>query len=102
MGNWNISIHGVGAHHNELFEKDANRMAAQFVEKLREAGHSVASATITFGSEESVVDGVRYCQQRDEIEKASFAARAAQAATPAPAAKPAEAAPKTKVPKSEV
>ena len=29
MGNWNISIHGVGSHHNKQHPKDANRMAAE-------------------------------------------------------------------------
>lgn len=65
MGNWNISIHGVGAHHNRGFPKDANRMAARFVEELKAAGHSVTAATITHGGEDNVLDGAAYEAARD-------------------------------------
>lgn len=37
MGNWHISIEGVGVHHNTDYEKDANKMAKQFVEDLKKS-----------------------------------------------------------------
>lgn len=57
MGNWNISIRGVGAHHNWQDAegnpggnpKDADRMARRFVRELKEAGHSITGAEITHG-----------------------------------------------------
>lgn len=54
MGNWNISIRGVGVHHNKDLPADADRMAHDFVEKLRAAGHSIVSAEITFGGAEDL------------------------------------------------
>lgn len=50
---WTITIRGVGQHHNHD-AKDANRMAAYFVEQLRAAGHAIASATFDNGSSEDV------------------------------------------------
>lgn len=64
MGNWNISIHGVGSHHNKDYERDADRMAARFVEDLKRAGHSVSKATITHGAESDITDGAAYEEQR--------------------------------------
>lgn len=55
MGQWNISIHGTGAHHNKKNPTDANRMAAKFVRELRAAGHQVTGATITHGGEDNVL-----------------------------------------------
>lgn len=61
MGQWNISIHGMGVHHNgKTLKEDANRMAADFVRQLRAAGHTVSKATITYGGEEDVTDNVAY------------------------------------------
>ena len=54
MGQWNITIRGTGCHHNKDLPTDANRMAAEFVEQLKDAGHTVASATITFGAEDDL------------------------------------------------
>lgn len=55
MGNWNISIRGVGAHHNAENPKDADRMARRFVRELREAGHFVLGAEITHGGAEKLL-----------------------------------------------
>jgi len=71
MGNWNITIRGVGCHHNVGYEKDANRMAAEFVQKLRDAGHSVASASITFGGEDDLSCPKRYLDDRDAIDESN-------------------------------
>lgn len=56
MGQWNISIHGTGVHHNKNLPADANRMAAKFVRELKAAGHSISHATITYGGEENVTN----------------------------------------------
>lgn len=50
MGNWNINIQGVGAHHNPDYPKDANRMAKDFVKQLKDAGHAIEHAEFTSGS----------------------------------------------------
>jgi hypothetical protein len=68
MGNWNISINGVGAHHNKRFKKDVNRMTAQFVQALKDAGHSVTSATFTHGGADDVTDADQYLKTRDQVE----------------------------------
>ena len=49
MGNWNISIEGVGSHHNQGYENDANKLAAKFVQELKIAGHNISKATFTHG-----------------------------------------------------
>jgi hypothetical protein len=49
MGNWNISINGVGAHNNGK-DFDAEVMFSKFVAELRNAGHGISDATITIGS----------------------------------------------------
>lgn len=56
MGQWNISIHGTGAHHNKANPTDANRQAAEFVRMLKAAGHTITKATITYGGEEDVTN----------------------------------------------
>jgi hypothetical protein len=53
VGNWNISIRGVGAHHNGV-PGDANEMAKVFVQALKAAGHRVLGATVTYGAEEDL------------------------------------------------
>jgi hypothetical protein len=57
MGNWHISIQGVGCHHNQNNSTDANLMARDFVDKLIKAGHTVQRSQFTFGSAESLQDG---------------------------------------------
>ena len=47
MGYWEIVISGQGAHHNPDYEKDANRMASEFV-KLLKANHQVSRAAFLF------------------------------------------------------
>jgi hypothetical protein len=54
MGNWNITIRGVGAHHNKDYPKDANVMTGAFVRALKDAGHSVIAASFTYGAEEDL------------------------------------------------
>jgi hypothetical protein len=59
MGNWNINIQGVGPHHNQDNPRDADRLAAMFVEVLREAGHTVEHATFTSGSKTDLAPATR-------------------------------------------
>jgi hypothetical protein len=61
MGNWNITINGVGCHHNQNNPTDANLMTQKFVSDLRAAGHSVGEATFTYGGAE------KYIPNNDEM-----------------------------------
>jgi hypothetical protein len=47
MGEWAIIIQGSGAHDNPDYPQDADKMAKQFVEDLKAAGHQIESATFT-------------------------------------------------------
>lgn len=58
MGNWNINIQGTGAHHNKDYDKDANKMAKNFVDDLKAAGHHIEGATFTHGSKEDIMPTV--------------------------------------------
>lgn len=49
MGNWNMTVVGVGCHHNMNNPSDADKMFAEFVEKLKAAGHGISHASITYG-----------------------------------------------------
>jgi hypothetical protein len=48
MGNWNVSIEGVGIHHNGRTD-DADAVFVEAVDKLKATGHSVTHASITYG-----------------------------------------------------
>lgn len=54
MGNWNINIQGVGAHHNTDHENDANKMTKKFVNDLKAAGHHIEGATFTHGGKDDM------------------------------------------------
>jgi hypothetical protein len=49
MGNWHISIRGIGSHHNGK-DEDADRIAKRVVNELRAAGHTVDDASFTYGA----------------------------------------------------
>ncbi len=53
MGNWNITVRGIGIHHNGRPD-DAEAMAKVFVQSLKAAGHQILGATVTYGGEENV------------------------------------------------
>lgn len=55
MGNWHISIRGVGAHHNGK-DYDADAMAKVFAEALKIAGHNVLGAAFTYGAEQDLLE----------------------------------------------
>lgn len=52
MGNWRLTISGVGPHHNARErvagekEFDVDRLALELVKELRERGHSIAEAKL--------------------------------------------------------
>lgn len=54
MGQYAIHIEGHGIHDNGRPD-DADAMLREFVEKLGEAGHSIASATFTVGATKELV-----------------------------------------------
>ena len=49
MGNWNINIQGVGCHHNGKPEIDVDIAMKDIVELLKKQGHTIESATLTYG-----------------------------------------------------
>lgn len=49
MGNWNITIEGVGPHHNDR-DFDADFMAKAFVKALKDAGHIIRYASFVHGA----------------------------------------------------
>ncbi len=48
MGNWNVTIQGIGCHHNNA-PGDIENLTAKFVEDVKKAGHSVSLAHVTTG-----------------------------------------------------
>lgn len=64
MGDFAIQIRGTGPHHNTANPEDVDRMAARFVQQLRDAGHLVRDAAITTGGETRLVNE-RYVELGD-------------------------------------
>jgi hypothetical protein len=83
MGNWNITVQGTGCHHNPSLAYDANKMAAEFVQKLRDAGHTITSATFTHGGADDVSDGQKYVDKWDAAQAPKPDAHAAPSAADA-------------------
>jgi hypothetical protein len=55
MGNWHISIRGVGPHHNAGDPAgDANVVARRVVQELKAAGHTIQDAAFTFGNHDDM------------------------------------------------
>ena len=54
MGDWTITVHGTGAHHNQDYPNDADRMSEDFVRRLKEAGHTVHHASFTHGARQKL------------------------------------------------
>lgn len=87
MGNWNISIRGVGQHHNKA-EEDVEQMTARFVAALRKAGHYVNGAVVTTGAEDNVTEGASWPglhPKREATPLLALLAIAGLAFAPAPA-----------------
>lgn len=53
MGNWHLSIRGVGAHHNGQ-PTDADQIAQRVVQELRAAGQQIDDASFTYGQHADV------------------------------------------------
>lgn len=53
MGQWSMTVIGTGAHHNDDYAQDADRMFKEFVQRLASAGHSIVHASSTFGSRQT-------------------------------------------------
>ena len=49
MGYWNITINGMGNHHNNGSPNDADVLFNRFVEDLRKAGQTIDYAGMTHG-----------------------------------------------------
>lgn len=56
MGNWTITIHGTGAHHNRKPAVDADLAAVELVQKLQAMGQTVSAATFTWGNREDLLE----------------------------------------------
>lgn len=69
MGNWAIVVRGTGSHHNKRYPKDANRAAAEFVQRLKADGHSIVEASFTYGAADDLSVPDVYLANRDEAEK---------------------------------
>lgn len=54
MGNWILTIRGVGPHNNGK-PADIERQAAQFVEQLK-GSHTIVAASVTIGGEMNFED----------------------------------------------
>jgi hypothetical protein len=69
MGNWNITIRGVGCHHNRRADvKDANKAAAEFVQRLKADGHTIVAASFTYGGEDDISAPEKYLADRAQVE----------------------------------
>ncbi len=66
---WTVTIQGMGCIHNHpKLPCDANRLAAEFVEKLKAEGQLITKATITYGVVDDITDGAAYeaeCAKKD-------------------------------------
>lgn len=58
MGNWKITIEGVGPHHNGDNPKDADRLAAGLVRDLKAHGQTILNATFFTGQRDDYTDDV--------------------------------------------
>ena len=65
MGNWNINIQGVGAHHNADNPTDADKMARVFAKQLLTAGHTVESAIFTHGAKDDINPTQKPCDLQE-------------------------------------
>lgn len=53
MGNWNMTVNGLGAHGNKGYELDADKLFEKFVEDLKNAGHQIQYAAFTYGGRDT-------------------------------------------------
>lgn len=55
MGDWTILIEGTGCHDNGGKEYDADVIARDTVEKLREKGHTIQRSSFTSGNRKDII-----------------------------------------------
>ena len=58
MGDWVITIQGIGCHHNgpnRANAYDADQMAREFVKLLWKAGHQIEHASFTSGAKDELL-----------------------------------------------
>lgn len=65
MGNWHISIKGTGPYQNDD-KNDAEQLAADFVDQLKAAGHSIVCADVTTHGALNISDGKKSLAQAEE------------------------------------
>jgi len=82
MGNWNITIRGVGQHHNKGASDDADTMAKAFVAALKNAGHAITDASITYGAAEELADARGPGINVEDLARQAFNAYNAQGPNP--------------------
>jgi hypothetical protein len=61
MGNYAITIEGIGQHHNGGDPSDADIIAAAIVLEMRKRGHKILHATITYGAAQDVTALAEVC-----------------------------------------
>lgn len=76
MGDWVIKISGIGAHHNvtqhgnpyDPFKNDADRLAAQLVQLLKDRGQLVSTASFESTRGVELIDGdyLDQCRRLDD------------------------------------
>lgn len=58
MGNWLVIVKGCGTHHNDGKDYDADKMAKDFIKKLKEEGQTIIDAEfILHNPSESLLSG---------------------------------------------
>lgn len=55
VGNFAITIKGAGSHHNGS-KGDVEQMTADFVDKLKDTGHTVTGADVTTGANNDLIN----------------------------------------------
>lgn len=53
MGNWSVSVQGIGCHHNGA-PYDVEALTAEFVKQLKAKGHTVEHVNVTAGGKAEV------------------------------------------------
>ena len=48
LGSWHISIQGTGPHHHKNYT-DADRIAQELLDKLKDSGQTIVEASFTYG-----------------------------------------------------
>lgn len=49
MGNWTLTVRGIGSHHNSNSPADADVIAEHVVKQFKDKGHHSVEAFLTYG-----------------------------------------------------